>query len=54
MTGDPDKGLPGPNGFGDIGVDEIEVFEDSFEHRILFSNGIELHIRFKEFSLQHL
>lgn len=42
-TSDPEKGLPGPHGYGDLGNDEIEVLEDGeYEHRILFSSGIEL------------
>jgi len=44
---DSEKGLPGPNGFGDLGYDEIEVLNDDlFEHRILFSSGIELTFQF--------
>src|SRR5688572_7244909 len=52
---DPDKGLPGPHGFGDLGYDEIEVLEDgSYEHRLLFSSGIELVVRFRDFKLDAL
>lgn len=44
---DSEKGLPGPYGFGDLGYDEMEVGTDHrFEHRILFSSGIELRIEF--------
>lgn len=46
-SSDPDKSLPGPGGYGDLGYDEIEVVEGGlFEHRILFSSGIELMFRF--------
>ena len=52
---DPDKGLPGPHGFGDLGYDEIEVLDDgSYEHRLLFSSGIELIVRFGDFRLEVL
>ena len=52
---DPERGLPGPYGFGDIGVDEIEVLGNgSFEHRVLFSSGIELQIQFEDFILKIL
>ena len=54
-TSDPEKGLAGPNGYGDLGNDEIEVLEDGeYEHRILFSSGIELNIRFRDFHLESL
>lgn len=44
---DPKKGLPGPSGFGDLGYDELEILNDDlFEHRILFSSGIELRFTF--------
>jgi hypothetical protein len=50
---DPEKGLPGPHGYGDLGMDEIEVLPDStYEHRIVFSSGIEVSFRFSDFSLQ--
>ena len=41
-----DMGLPGPLGYGDLGYDEVEVFENSIEHRMLFSSGIEFKIQF--------
>jgi len=51
-TGDPRTGLPGPNGYGDFGFDEFEIREDGHVvHRLLFSNGIELHIAFKEMDI---
>lgn len=50
-TGDRLRGLSGPHGYGDLGNDEIEVLQDgSFEHRFLFSTGIELVLRFQAFS----
>jgi hypothetical protein len=52
---DPAHGLPGPHGYGDLGYDEIEVLEDrTFEHRLLFSTGIELAVRFERFRLEVL
>jgi hypothetical protein len=52
LTSDPDKGLAGPNGFGDLGYDEIEVLGGGmFEHRLLFSSGIELMVEFAAFTL---
>jgi hypothetical protein len=53
-TGDPNVGLAGPHGYGDLGYDEFEVLaDDLFEHRMLFSTGIELTVRFKSFSCKH-
>jgi len=50
-TSDPEKSLPGPGGYGDFGYEEIEVIGAArFEHRILFSSGIELLIRFAQLS----
>ncbi len=47
------KGLHG-SGYGDHGFDEIEVIGNSlYEHRLLFSSGIELQIRFRDFSLSY-
>ena len=51
-TADPDRGLPGPRGFGDLGYSEIHVIDDAIEHWLLFSSGIELHVRFKSFELR--
>ena len=46
---DPDAGLPGPHGYGDLGYDELEVIPSKlYEHRM---SGIELQIRFTEFVL---
>ena len=48
----PKRGLAGPHGYGDLGYDEIEVLRDGlYEHRILFSSGIELQVRFTGFKL---
>jgi hypothetical protein len=50
---DPVKGLPGPYGYGDMGNDEIELLDEDeplFEHRFLFSSGIEIAIQFGGFS----
>ena len=53
-TADPDAGLPGPHGYGDLGYDEIDVLaNERFEHRMLFSTGIELHVRFTGFSFTY-
>ena len=52
-TADPATGLPGPHGYGDLGYDELDaVGPGVFEHRMLFSTGIELPIRFSGCSLQ--
>ncbi|RCS52954.1 hypothetical protein DTL42_09050 [Bremerella cremea] len=51
-TAHPELGLPGPFGYGDLGYDEPYVLPGGlFEHRILFSSGIELRIRFGDFKL---
>jgi hypothetical protein len=51
-TSDPDAGLAGPRGYGDLGYDELEILEPGlYEHRMLFSTGIELHVQFTGFSL---
>lgn len=52
-TSNPQKGLAGPFGYGDIGGDEIEMLaEGIFEHRFLFSSGIELAIQFGGFTMR--
>lgn len=49
---DPDEGLPGPQGFGDLGYDEVDVAENGeIVHRILFSSGIEFVVQFTGFEL---
>ena len=51
-TADPEKGLPGPHGYGDLGYDEIERFQSGLlEHRMLFSSGIVLTVRHRGFSI---
>ena len=46
---DPKSGLQGPHGYGDLGYWEFEAHGDGlFEHRMLFSTGIELHVRGRE------
>jgi hypothetical protein len=52
-TADPEVGLGGPHGYGDLGYDEIELLADgSFAHRMLFSSGIELAVEFEQFRLE--
>jgi hypothetical protein len=52
-SSNPRKGLPGPYGFGDVGNDEIELLSSGrFEHRILFSSGIEFAIEFAQFEMR--
>ena len=47
----PERSLPGPSGFGDLGYYEIDSpSADVFEHRLLFSSGVELCVRFREFN----
>lgn len=42
---DPDIGLGGPHGYGDLGYDELDITPDGEAvHRLLFSSGIEFHI----------
>ena len=52
-TADPGTGLNGPHGYGDLGYDEADVLASgAFEHRLLFSTGIELAVVFRGFELQ--
>lgn len=52
-TSDPEVGLGGPAGYGDLGYHEVSVLPDgAFEHRLLFSTGIELVVVFRGFRLQ--
>ena len=54
-TSSPEKALGGPAGYGDLGYDEIEMLgEQAFEHRLLFSSGIEMQIQFKNIQWQRL
>jgi hypothetical protein len=51
VTADAERSLPGPAGFGDLGYDEIDSPRSGvFEHRFLFSSGMELSVRFSDFS----
>lgn len=53
-TANPKLGLPGPHGFGDLGYDEPDITSDGhFEHRLLFSSGIEMQIVFRDFELKY-
>ena len=52
-TADPGAGLGGPHGYGDLGYDEVDVLPSgAFEHRLLFSSGIELAVVFRRFALR--
>jgi hypothetical protein len=52
LESDPDVSLPGPGGLGDLGYDEISAPEPGvFEHRLLFSSGVELCLRFRKFDV---
>ncbi len=54
-TADPNVGLPGPHGYGDLGYDEVDVLPNGLiEHRLIFSTGIELDIRFTGFEYKWL
>ena len=49
---DPNVYLGGPGGYGDLGYCEVDVLPSgTFEHRILFSTGIELAVEFQGFQL---
>jgi len=41
-------------GFGHLGYCEVDIVDDAFEHRFLFSTGIEFRIVFGEFRLEVL
>jgi hypothetical protein len=52
-SADPEVGLGGPAGYGDLGYCEADVLPGgAFEHRLLFSTGIELVVVFRKFWLQ--
>jgi hypothetical protein len=54
-SADPNAALGGPAGYGDLGYCEVDVLPDgTFEHRLLFSTGIELAVRFRGFRLQRV
>jgi hypothetical protein len=49
---DPDVNLGGPGGYGDLGYCEVSVLPSGlFEHRLLFSTGVELVVEFSGFQL---
>lgn len=51
-TADPEVGLGGPAGYGDLGYWEVDALPSgAFEHRLLFSTGIELVVVFRGFRL---
>ena len=53
LAADTEQALPGPLGFGDLGYCEIDTpSEGMFEHRMLFSSGIELSVRFQDFTVR--
>ena len=46
-SADPNVGLGGPAGYGDVGYCEVDLSSDgAFIHRLLFSTGIEMEIVF--------
>lgn len=50
---EPTRGLPGPDGFGDLGYDEVDITPDGhFEHCLLFSSGIEMQTVFRNCELE--
>jgi len=52
-TSDPEKGLPGPHGYGDWGYDEFDLCDTGqFMHSVIFSSGIEMTIKFSDFSFK--
>lgn len=54
-TIDPNGGASHYGGYGDHGFDEIELIGDNlYEHRMLFDGGIEIAIRFRDFSLTYV
>jgi hypothetical protein len=51
-SADPKVGQGGPAGYGDLGYCEVDVLPgDMFEHRLLFSTGIELVVMFRGFRI---
>ncbi len=49
---DSKNGLDPLAGFGDFGYWEIDVCDEGFEYRGLFSNGIELLLRFQDVAIE--
>lgn len=45
------ESLPGPGDYGDLGYWEVHVVPDGYEHRMLFSSGIEFRIVFADMTL---
>lgn len=51
----PEQESFGGDGYGDVGNTEIEILADGvFEHRFLFSTGIELAFEFTDFKMINL
>jgi hypothetical protein len=51
----PEEESFGGDGYGDIGYDEIELLaEGVFQHRLLFSTGIEIAVTFRDFTFDEL
>jgi hypothetical protein len=51
----PEEESFGGDGYGDIGNDEIELLaEGVFQHRLLFSTGIEIAVTFRDFTFDEL
>ena len=52
-SADPEFGLRGPAGYGDLGCCEVDALPSgAFEHRMLFSTGIELAVVLRGFRLE--
>lgn len=52
-SADPAVGLRGPAGYGDLGCRESDALPSgAFEHRLLFSTGVEMAIVFRSFRLR--
>jgi hypothetical protein len=50
IHGGASDNLPGPAGLGHLGYDEFEPLDSgALEHRLLFSSGVEILIRFRAF-----
>ncbi len=48
---EPETGLGGPRGYGDLGYHEVAFENGAWVHRLLFSSNIEMEIRFDDFVL---
>jgi hypothetical protein len=44
----------GPFGYDELGYDEFDIVDDYFEHKLLFSTGIEIKIIFKNFEYRFI